>query len=230
MPHIPPGVRAVFFDAVGTLLFPEPSAPVVYAEAARAHGLHLPASEVRTRFIAAFQREEAADVASRWVTSEDRECDRWRVIVADTLAGVADIEACYQYLFNHFALPSAWRVAPDAAELFPALRARGLVLGMGSNYDARLWPLLNAFPELAPLRDRVVISAAVGVRKPGADFFREVMRAAGCEAGEVLFVGDDVDNDYEGATAAGMRAALLDPLSKHPEIAHRVTRLAELLD
>ncbi len=230
MPHLPPAVRAVFFDAVGTLLFPEPSAPVVYAEAALRHGLPISAGAVRERFIAAFRREEEADAANEWSTCEARERDRWRAIVAETLAGVADPDACFQHLFRHYAQPSAWRVNPDAAELLASLQARGLVLGIGSNYDARLLSVLAGFPELAPLADRVVVSAAVGERKPGLGFFRDVRRVANCEPSEVLFVGDDVENDYAGATAAGMHAVLLDPHAKYADVPHRVTRLAELLD
>lgn len=229
MSLIPPGVRAVCFDAVGTLLFPDPSATVIYAEAALRHGLHISEEAVRDRFLAAYRREEDADAAALWATSEDREHDRWRAIVADTLFGVADLDACFAHLFERFAQPGAWRVAPDAAELLVALDARGLVLGMGSNYDARLLSVLTGFPELAPLRDRVVVSATVGVRKPHTDFFREVCRVAGCEPGEVLFVGDDVANDYAGATAAGLHALLLDPRAKHPDVPHRITRLAALL-
>ena len=55
MPRIASGVRAVFFDAVGTLLFPDPPAPVIYAEAARGHGLHISLEDVRDRFIAAYR-------------------------------------------------------------------------------------------------------------------------------------------------------------------------------
>ena len=220
----------MFFDAVGTLLFPDPSAPVIYAESARLHGLILSSAEVRARFIAAYRLEEAADATSDWVTSEARERARWRRIVTDTLAGVSDADACYRYLFGHFAQPAAWRVAPDAADVLTALRRRGLVLGLGSNYDERLWSVLAGFPELEPLRDRVLISAAVGVRKPGAGFFRAVTRSAGYAAAEVVFVGDDMANDYEGATAAGLLAVLIDPAGRYPEVPHRVTRLAELLD
>jgi putative hydrolase of the HAD superfamily len=229
VPRIPSGTRAVFFDAVGTLLFPEPSAPVIYAETARRYGLTLSPVDVRDRFVAAYRAEEAADAAAEWATSEDRERDRWRRIVTDTLAGVADPEACYRHLFDHFARPAAWRVAPDAADLLTTLHRRGLLLGLGSNYDERLWPVLTGFPELAPLRELVLISATVGVRKPGTGFFREVARAAGCDVSEVLFVGDDIGNDYEGATAAGLPAVLLDPHGRHPDVPHRVTRLAELL-
>lgn len=229
MPHIPFGVRAVFFDAVGTLLFPEPSAPVVYAETAREFGLHRSAGEIRDRFLTAFRREEAADGERNWVTDEARERGRWRAIVASTLAGVSDPDACFRHLFEHYSRPHAWRVALDAAQVLRELEARGLILGMGSNYDARLLAVLAGFPELAPLAARVVVSAAVGWRKPAPAFFEEVTSAARCAPGEMLFVGDDLPNDYAGATAAGLHAVLLDPNAKHPTVPHRVARLAQLL-
>jgi putative hydrolase of the HAD superfamily len=227
---LPPNVRAVFFDAVGTLLFPEPSAPVIYAEVALRHGLTLIPAEVRERFIAAYRVEEAADAATAWVTSEERERARWRTIVTQTLVGVSEPEACYRHLFDHFAQPGAWKIAPDAVDVLTALHHRGLLLGLGSNYDERLWPVLTGFPELSLLRDRVLVSAAVGVRKPGVGFFREVAHTAGCDVSQVLFVGDDYGNDYEGATAAGLPAILLDPHDRYPHVLHRITRLAELLD
>jgi putative hydrolase of the HAD superfamily len=229
VPPVPALVRAVFFDAVGTLLFPEPSAPVVYAQTARRYGLTLTPAEVRERFVTAYRREEAADATANWVTSEERERTRWRHIVTETLRGVADPEACYRHLFTHFADPSAWRIPTDTLPVLSALHRRGLALGLGSNYDERLWSVLVGFPELALVRARVLISAAVGVRKPGAGFFLELARCAGCPPEEVLFVGDDLENDYAGATAAGMRAVLLDPDGHHTGVQHRITRLSELL-
>lgn len=230
MPRVPPGVRAVFFDAVGTLLFPEPSAPVIYAETARRHGLTLSAAEVRARFIDAYRAQESADAATDWATSEARERERWRRIVTETLTGVSDPEACYHSLYDHFAKPSAWKLADDAAAVLASLHNRGLVLGLGSNYDERLETVLAGFPDLDLLNDRVLISAAVGVRKPGAGFFHEAAHAGNCTVSEVLFVGDDLVNDYEGATGAGLPAVLFDPSNRHPHVPHRVTRLAELLD
>lgn len=229
MPHLHSDVRAVFFDAVGTLLFPEPSAPAVYAAVAERHGLPLTVAEVRDRFLAAYRLQEAADIDLNWATSEARERDRWHAIVTGTLTGVSDPDACFAHLFAHYSRPQAWRVHPEAADVLRELSARGLTLGMGSNYDARLLTVLDGHPELAPLRARVVVSAAVGWRKPAGEFFAEVARVAGCEAGEILFVGDDFQNDYEGATNAGMHAVLLDPGARHPDVPHRVAGLRELL-
>jgi putative hydrolase of the HAD superfamily len=227
--HITSGTRAVFFDAVGTLIHPRPSAPTVYAAVAARYGLALSPADVRGRFIAAYQREEAADVSANWLTSEARERKRWHTIVCETLVGVRDQEACYRELFDHFARPEAWEPDADAGAVLTALAARGLVLGMGSNYDERLWSVLAGFPQFEVLKPRVLISSEVGARKPGAGFFAEVVRAAGCAPGEVLFVGDDIDNDYAGATSAGLRAVLLDPHARYAHVPHRAERLADLL-
>ncbi|MCE9564837.1 MAG: HAD family hydrolase [Planctomycetes bacterium] len=224
-----PEIRAVFFDAVGTLLFPNPSAPTIYAEVARRAGVELSSADVRTRFVEAFRKQEAFDRAAGWVTSEAREHDRWRVIVSETLAGVPDVDGCFLALYEHFSKPTAWKVDPCATEVIQRLAERGIRVGMGSNYDARLWSVLDGFPQLAPLRERTVVSATVGFRKPATEFFREVTRVAECAPNQILFVGDDLDNDYHGATAAGLTAVLLDA-SNRPHSVNRLNNLRELTD
>jgi putative hydrolase of the HAD superfamily len=223
---IPPGAKAVFFDAVGTVLHPTPGAPVVYAEAAARYGLDADPATILARFRESFLQEEAADEQVEWVTSEDREVARWRAIVRRTLPGASD--GCFELLYRHFARPEAWRVPPEAAETFASLASRGLVLGLASNYDERLASVVAGWPELAPLAGRMVISSRVGVRKPGAGFFRCVAEVAGCRADEVVLVGDDLENDFAGATAAGMTAILLDPRGRYPDVGPRITSLREL--
>ena len=66
-------VEAVFFDAVGTLIHPNPSAALAYAQIGKRHGSGLSAEVVRAAFTAAFAREEAADGAAGLQTSEERE-------------------------------------------------------------------------------------------------------------------------------------------------------------
>ncbi|MFO0852224.1 MAG: HAD-IA family hydrolase [Gemmataceae bacterium] len=225
---IPPDARAVFFDAVGTVIHPSVGAPAVYARAAARYGVNLTADEVFARFTAAYRVEERADAAAGWVTSEGRERDRWRAIVSAALPGSPS--DCFDELFAHFGRPDAWAVPPEASELFDRLSTCGVVIGLASNYDRRLRSVVDGRPELSPLRERVVVSSEVGFRKPAAAFFRAVVAAAGCRADQIVFVGDDVGNDFRGATAAGMRAVLLDPADRHPGQTPRVRSLAELLD
>jgi putative hydrolase of the HAD superfamily len=224
---IPAGVRAVFFDAVGTVLHPRPGAPAVYADAAARYGLAADPGEILRRFREAYLCEEEADERAGWATSEAREVGRWRAIVGAALPGAP--EGCFELLYRHFARPEAWAVPPEATTVFEHLAGRGLLLGLASNYDSRLLSVLAGKPELARLLDRVVVSSEVGVRKPGAGFFRRVVERAGCRPDEVLLVGDDPGNDVRGATAAGLRAVLLDPAGRHPDVAPRVAGLGDLL-
>ncbi len=215
------------FDAVGTVIHPAVSAPQVYAEIAYYFGMTVEPSAVLERFIAAYRVEEAADERAGWVTDEDREVGRWRAIVAATLPGAP--AGVFEELFAHFARPEAWAVPPDAAATFAVLEARGLRLGLGSNYDERLLSVVAGRPELAPLAGCVVVSSRVGVRKPGRAFFDRVCVELGCEPGEVVFVGDDYENDYLGATAAGMTAVLLVPQWQRPDVKQRIGTLGRLV-
>ncbi|OWK47013.1 HAD family hydrolase [Fimbriiglobus ruber] len=224
---LPAAVRAVFFDAVGTVLHPEPGAPAVYADAAARYGISADPATVLERFRAAYLREEAVDARTGWATSEARELARWQTIVRETLPGAP--AECFDLLYQHFANPAGWRVPDRAAEVFAALTSRGLILGLASNYDSRLDTVLAGRHELAALRDRVVVSSRLGVRKPGAAFFQHLLRVAACEPGEMLYVGDDRDNDFDGAAAAGLRAVLLDPKNRHPDVTPRITALTDLL-
>lgn len=45
-----------------------------------------------------------------------------------------------------------------------------------------------------------------------------------------LFVGNDIDNDYLGATAAGRSTLLLGTGRDAPALLNRLTRLSELLE
>jgi putative hydrolase of the HAD superfamily len=221
-------IRAVFLDAVGTLLHPEPPADAVYADAGRAFGSRLDRAAIAARFRAAFRRQEDLDHAAGLRTDEAREEARWRAIVAEVLDDVGDADACFRRLFAAFARPEAWRVDAEAAAVLAELQRRGLQLGLASNFDRRLRGLAEALPALQPLRC-VVISSEVGWRKPAAAFYAELPRRTGLKPAEILVVGDDRINDYEGARAAGMAALLLDPRRRAdlPDD-QRLLRLADL--
>jgi putative hydrolase of the HAD superfamily len=222
------GTRAVVFDAVGTLIHPKPSAIEIYQSLAARQGVEIGETVIRERFIAAYRAEEAIDRAAGWMTSEDRERRRWHTIVTSTLAALPDPDSAFVELFEHFSRPSAWQVPSDCDSLLHVLNERGLILGMGTNYDSRVESVIAGLPVLAPLRDRLVVSAAIGYRKPAAQFFQELVRTVGCESRQVLYVGDDVENDYKGAIAGGLEAVLFDPAGKS-SASRRIERLAELI-
>ena len=211
--NVPEGIRAVVFDAVGTLIFPNPGASVVYAGVTKSHGVTIAQpDELNARLWAQFRIEEQLDRENGWRTSEDRECTRWRTIVNVAVPGASD--ELFEELFQHFSLPTAWRVPDEAAAAITELQRRGFILGMGSNYDTRLRSVVEGTPALLPLAGHLVISSLVGYRKPAPQFFAAVRDSVQCEPHEILFVGDDVENDFNGAQAAGMKSMLVDDVAK----------------
>jgi putative hydrolase of the HAD superfamily len=199
--------RAVFFDAVGTLIHPEPDAATVYAEVGRRFGTGLDAATSRLRFREAFARQDAIDREHDWRTDERRELERWRTIVGEVLPDVDDTEACFRELYEHFSRPANWRCDAELAAAALRLRRRGVVVGIASNFDERLRRVLAGWPRLAELP--CVISAEVGWRKPSPRFFEAMARAAGLEINRIVYVGDDRVNDYDAARACGCTAYLV---------------------
>jgi FMN phosphatase YigB (HAD superfamily) len=88
----------------------------------------------------------------------------------------------------------------DALPCFAALRADGLRLGAAGNMHAHHEDFLR------PHVDFVGSSERWGVEKPDLGFFTRVIEEADAPAGEILYVGDRVDNDVLPALAAGLHA------------------------
>jgi putative hydrolase of the HAD superfamily len=98
---------------------------------------------------------------------------------------------------------------PDAAPALEALRARGLRTICVSNWDYALPEVLERCG-LAELLDGVVTSAEAGASKPDPAIFERALSLAGCPAAQAIHVGDSLEEDVQGARAAGVRAVLLD--------------------
>jgi FMN phosphatase YigB (HAD superfamily) len=94
---------------------------------------------------------------------------------------------------------------PDVRPTLAALRAQGLWVGVAGNQTARTGELLRALR--LPV-DAVATSEDWGVAKPAIAFFDRV-RAMVPRAGEILYVGDNRDNDVLPAQSAGLRTALI---------------------
>jgi putative hydrolase of the HAD superfamily len=73
-----------------------------------------------------------------------------------------------------------------------------------------------------------VTSAEVGAAKPDPRVFERALAVAGVEPGEALHVGDKVDNDLEGAAAAGVRGILVQREGEPPPGVEAIRSLREL--
>jgi putative hydrolase of the HAD superfamily len=143
--------RWIAFDAVGTLIYPEPDVATAYANIGQRHGSHLTPAELRLRFRSTFAESTAACLPSEdghILTSEDLERARWQWIVQRTLSDVTDSAKCFAELFGHFARPENWRLYDDVSETLSRVRQRGFRIAIASNFDQRLHGVCRGFPVL----------------------------------------------------------------------------------
>ncbi|XVQ83585.1 HAD family hydrolase [Microbispora siamensis] len=95
---------------------------------------------------------------------------------------------------------------PDVRPGFAALREAGYDLVVAGNQPPQAYDALVAMD--LPV-DGIHTSAGWGVEKPDPAFFAKVAAVCGHEPGQILYVGDRLDNDVLPAARAGMRTALL---------------------
>jgi putative hydrolase of the HAD superfamily len=189
--------RAVFLDALGTLVELEP--PWVSLRE------RIPAEVSDERLVAAvraemdYYREHAHEGRDPDSLADLRE--RCATLISCEL----EVEVSAEQLVESVRM-SAY---PDAVTALSALRGRGLRLVAVSNWDCSLGTVL-ARCGLVELLDGAISSAEAGAPKPDPAIFASALELVGCEPAEALHVGETKEEDVVGARAAGIRALLLD--------------------
>ena len=121
---------------------------------------------------------------------------------------VPDATPAFEELWQHFARPEHWRLVDEIAHLWRSLAGQNLMLGIASNFDARLETISQALlPELDPRY--LFISSRIGWRKPQPAFFASIEAQLQLRPEQILLVGDDPENDLRGAQSAGWHALLV---------------------
>jgi putative hydrolase of the HAD superfamily len=205
--------RAVFFDAANTLLHPDPPVGELYARTARKYGVVVQAADVQAQFRRSWEtlQPRAVGDPGRYGIGESDGRRWWHMLVAETFRPLGmpqPFDAFFDELYNLFAHPSVWRLYPEVIAVLQELQGRGLIMGVLSNWDTRLGPLLEGMG-LMPYFAHVVLSAVVGWEKPHPRIFASALELAGVPAAEVLHVGDNYQQDVVGARQAGIYAVWL---------------------
>ena len=97
-----------------------------------------------------------------------------------------------------------WDVYPDVVPALEALRARGVALGIVSNFDSRVVRILEGLA-LAPWFASVTLSSAVGATKPDPRDLRPGPRAPRDRAGARR--STSATRPWRTGTAPGPRAS-----------------------
>ncbi|HEY9066018.1 MAG TPA: HAD family hydrolase [Burkholderiaceae bacterium] len=118
----------------------------------------------------------------------------------------------------------------DVQPVLAALRARGARTAILTNGPSDGQRRKLKATGLDQVVDHVAIGEEVGVSKPLAQAFHNVVERFSVPASEALMVGDSPELDYDGALRAGLTAVLLDRDERHRDGGRRSIRtLAEVL-
>jgi putative hydrolase of the HAD superfamily len=189
--------RAVFLDALGTLIEMEP--PWRYLRSVVPEEVGDERLEASVRAEMAYYKAHAHEGRDAGSLAELRaRCAR---VLSDELGVEVGVDELVEAV--------RMRGYPDSEPALRSLRERGLGVVVVSNWDCSLSEVLRRCG-LDGLVDGAVSSAEAGARKPDPAIFGPALELAGCEAAEALHVGDTAGEDVEGARAAGIPVLLLD--------------------
>src|SRR5438132_5105787 len=118
---------------------------------------------------------------------------------------ITPFDAYFDEVYAAFVRPGIWELFPDIPALLAELARLRIRLGVISNFDRRLYAILENLDVLR-MFENVVISSEIGVSKPAPRIFLEAARRFQVNPGEILHIGDDAHLDGEGALTAGCKA------------------------
>jgi putative hydrolase of the HAD superfamily len=203
-------IRVVSFDATRTLIHLRDPVGVTYAAVAQRFGLNLDPAILTKAFIAAWRTVPPAPSVEGPRIDDGR--NWWEAVVRETMRQasylIPEFSAYFATLYDEFTCPAIWYLESGTNELLADLRNAGYRLGVLSNFDRRLYRILDQLG-IGELFEQIVISSEVGADKPDPCIFRALVKRFGVSPEKMLHVGDDPVVDGEAARGAGLHAFVI---------------------
>lgn len=205
-------IKAILFDAAGTLFFLTKTVGDHYAYVGREVGLNLDAQQLERAFHSAWQQMPRRPAIDGPRENDDK--GWWRELVGRVFDQVGpllselDRDNFFEIAYEHFAEAGVWQLYPEVPEVLEQLRPR-FQLAVVSNFDGRLRFILQHLG-ISNYFSYIFISSELGADKPDPEIFRRAVNVMHLDANEVLHVGDDPERDWKAAAAAGLSVFRLD--------------------
>ncbi|MBN1232970.1 MAG: HAD-IA family hydrolase [Candidatus Coatesbacteria bacterium] len=228
-------ISLILFDVGWTLLKPRLKIGQFYSEFAIRYGIEVSGEDCQQAYLKIWKEVDSEtpygiDRFSYWGGARNF----WTIIVSKTFSelGVDSLpEGFAEKLDDSFGNPDAWILYPDTISTLENLLARGIKLGIVSNWDSRLKSILRG-NKLLDYFNPVIASASVGVEKPSIKIFEIALKDhPSIPKEEILYIGDDPLKDINGCKEAGIKPILIDRRGIHNKLQEieRIGSLSELL-
>lgn len=208
----PHSLKAVFFDAAGTLLYLTKTVGDHYALVGEKVGLNLDAKKLDAAFHSAWAKMAPREAIEGPRENDDK--DWWRELAEHVLkeaapeVGELDRDNFFEVAYEHFAESGVWELYPDVIAVLEQLHRR-FQLAIVSNFDGRLRVILERLG-ISKYFGHIFVSSEIGADKPDPEIFRRALKFLGLQPGDVLHVGDDPERDWHAAAIAGLSIFKLD--------------------
>lgn len=199
-------IKAIFFDAVGTLFHLPKSVGYHYALVGAEIGLTLDEDQLDRAFFSAWNQMPPRSAIEGPRENDDK--DWWRELVNLVLDQCSpslselDRDNFFEIAYEHFAEAGVWELYPDVLELLETLHPR-FQLAVVSNFDGRLRMILEHLG-ISKFFTHVFVSSEMGADKPDPEIFRRALKIINLSGDQVLHVGDDPRRDWEAARAGNL--------------------------
>lgn len=230
-------IRVVLFDVNGTLLgYEDPFGfEKRFAQACADLGNPVSVEQVRQAFSSLQQAWASRQIRDLRRASSDELYRQTMVAVyrflLDALGIPDDLEEKAEALYERFIVREGFMpLFSDVRDTLQRLRHQGVRLGIVSNFPSHLEQILRQHG-IDRYFDFVVVSSLVGLEKPDPAIFELAIENAGVPKEEILYVGDQMDDDIRGAQAVGLKAVLIDRHNQQLRCdCPRIRSLSELVE
>ena len=127
---------------------------------------------------------------------------------------VRNFDEFFNRVYDTFRDSQGWVLFPETLDVLKQLKSLGLKLGVISNFDSRVYSVLESLG-IRDFFDAITLSSETGYCKPDRQIFEAAIQALGVPAPEILLIGDSLHDDVEAGIRAGLSAVLIDRNGRH---------------
>lgn len=139
------------------------------------------------------------------------------------LSHLIDSTKLFDYFNEH---GQHWILKNGVKELFRELKANEYLLSLVSNFDTRLYDILESM-EILNSFDSIFISQEVGLEKPNIEFFKLALTRHDIKPENTFFIGDSYTLDYLPGSKLNLNTYLLNENGFYLPLSNSVSSFEE---
>ena len=226
-------IKAVFFDAAGTLFRVRGTVGEIYWRLAQPYGLQSTPEAIEQAFKEQFANAPALAFPNKTpeevLAMERRWWEKLMRLVFQEIGMFPRFNDYFNNVYEVFKGTESWELYPETEVVLKKLKSEGRYIGVISNFDSRIHEVCKAL-NISPHLDSITISSQTGWAKPSSEIFSHALKLSGFDLSQAVYIGDEVEDDVQGALAAGLKPIFLDRSNRgeSPSGVAKIHRLDEL--